>query len=184
MEKNTLLCYVSEAYNAFLYETDDRVPQKAKRPYCLLQPEENGFIYAVPLSTQEEDRFGTKKAPISTTLLVDPYKKENVGILQFHNMIPVPPEMLIPLPEDLFTATSRCTRQIRALRVLDHDALLEKARKVLDSRTRGNNTFLNNLAVDYRLCERRAIFYAKKHGLTVPTSDPAPRLPQSATLIR
>jgi hypothetical protein len=175
MINNTMLCYVAEPYLDALTKFDNRIEQKATRPYYIIRPEEDGFIYAVPITTKPNNWYGETKSQLCTTLLIDPRGKEPVGLLVFNNMIPVPPEVLIPMPEERFTPFSLCTRQLRAIRT-NADEIKEKAIKTLDSRTRGNNKLINSIAVDFRFLESRVKFLAKSKGYAVPSDKPDDRL--------
>lgn len=170
-----MLCYVSEPYLNYLTTFDNRIEQKASRPYYIIRPEEDGFIYAVPITTKPNNQYGETKSQLCTTLLIDPRGKEPVGLLLFNNMIPVPPEVLIPMPEDRFTPFALCTRQVRAIRT-NADDIKEKAIKTLDSRTKGNNKLINSISVDFRFLEKRVNYLAKAKGFVLPVDKPDERL--------
>ena len=175
------LCTISNAYRQFLAQYDSRIPMKAGRPYYILQPEENGFLYAVPITTQIHNHAGQLKESACTKVLYDA-KKQPVGALLYNNMFPVPPECVSPLPAAYFQQPySLAQRQVISIRK-SRAACDETARKTLVARTKAENPFIRSLCLNYRFFECVAREYAHVNGLTSPAKEPAARLPPHVSL--
>lgn len=152
------LCYINKDYLDTLNCIHERVPEKFHRPFIVGISEINGFMYAIPMTTKTRRHNGQRRNPRYTIEMKAGTK--DLGAILFNNMIPVTPEVVIPLdlwrlPQSYQAVFNQEIQFIRKNR----DLIEEKAQKTYDTAISLKDPFFTEMCCNFKLLEK----YCRKY---------------------
>lgn len=165
------LCKVDDKYLRYMHKCDNRISVKYNnRPFVVLVVEINGFLYAVPLTSQttsERIKRGKKKRSHRTTTFIY-NKNEEIANLLHNNMFPVPDTSLSDIIIDPITMSYEANEE-RFMRKNWVDINL----KSIDVYTDRYNPecrdfqFLSKICCDFKYLETKCSEWIDQHNKSI-----------------
>lgn len=164
---------VDDNYIKYLSEFDNHIAynKTEKRPYIGVVVKVDEHYYFAPLFSPKQ-KHKTYKDNLTFFKIMDTKTKNNLGIIRFSDMIPVPKESLYLL--DLKNKSYGYKRLLSAQysyinKTKNKEKIMEKAEKIYKIVTKNSKSkmaaFYKGLSCDFKLLEEKSKQYNKKMNL-------------------
>lgn len=158
---------IDDNYIEYLSEFDKHIAynKNQNRPYIGIVITIDNHYYFAPLFSPKQ-KHKTYKSNLSFFKIINPKNKNNLGIIRFSNMIPVPLECvnLLDIKNKSYGYKRLLSEQYSYINKTDNKKeILEKSKKIYDIVTSKKNSttakFYKEISCNFKLLEEKAVDY-------------------------